>query len=383
MTTLDWVILAATALFAISGYLRGFIAGVLSLAGFVLGAIVGTRIADALLASGASSPYAPVFGLVGALGLGAILAFGLEGVGLRLRRSLRLPFLGMLDGVLGAILSATVALAIAWIAGIVVLALPGGGGQLAASVRHSQILRQLDELMPPSGVVLNALARIDPLPAIAAGSAAVAPPPSSVAGQAALARAGRSVVRVVGSACGLGIEGSGWVIAPGVVVTNAHVVAGETDTQVEAGGTPPALHATVVRFDPRNDIAILRVAALRVPSLRLAGDAHSQTPGAIAGYPLDGPLRLEPARVGVTAYINTQDAYGRGPVSRRLTAVRGLIRPGNSGGPVLSRAGSVLTTVFAATTSGGPAGGFGVANSTVRADLALARGAVSTQGCTG
>ncbi|HEY5389925.1 MAG TPA: trypsin-like peptidase domain-containing protein, partial [Solirubrobacteraceae bacterium] len=348
----------------------------------VLGAIVGTRIADALLASGASSPYAPVFGLVGALGLGAILAFGLEGVGLRLRRSLRLPFLGMLDGVLGAILSACVALAIAWIAGIVVLALPGGGS-LATSVRSSHILRQLDELMPPSGVVLNALARIDPLPAIAAGGAAVAPPPSGLAGRAALARARLSVVRVVGSACGLGIEGSGWAIARGVVVTNAHVVAGESDTAVEVDGVGRQLPATVVRFDPRNDVAILRVANLPVRPLPLAADVPSQTPGAIAGYPLDGPLRLEPARVGVTAYINTQDAYGRGPVSRRLTAVRGLIRPGNSGGPVISRGGRVLTTVFAATTSGGPAGGFGVANSTVRADLALARGRVSTQGCTG
>ncbi len=383
MTTIDWVILAATALFAISGYLRGFIAGVLSLAGFVLGAVAGTRVADALLSSGAASPYAPLFGLLGALGLGAILAFGLEGVGIRLRRSLALPFLGILDGVLGALLSAAVALAIAWVAGIVILALPGGGGSLAASVRRSSILRQLDELMPPSGVVLNALARIDPLPAIAGGGAAVAPPPSGPVGGFATARAARSVVRVVGSACGLGIEGSGWVIARGVVVTNAHVVAGESDTAVEVGGSGPALPATVIAFDARNDVAILSVGGLGVRPLHLAGDVASETPGAIAGYPLDGPLALEPARVGVTAYINTQDAYGRGPVSRRLTAVRGLIRPGNSGGPVVSSAGSVLTTVFAATTSGGPAGGFGVANSTVAADLAAASGPVSTEGCTG
>jgi uncharacterized membrane protein required for colicin V production len=383
MTTIDWVILAATALFAISGYLRGFIAGVLSLAGFVLGAVAGTRVADALLSSGAASPYAPLFGLLGALGLGAILAFGLEGVGIRLRRSLALPFLGILDGVLGALLSAAVALAIAWVAGIVILALPGGGGSLAASVRRSSILRQLDELMPPSGVVLNALARIDPLPAIAGGGATVAPPPSGPVGGFATARAARSVVRVVGSACGLGIEGSGWVIARGVVVTNAHVVAGESDTAVEVGGSGPALPATVIAFDARNDVAILSVGGLGVRPLHLAGDVASETPGAIAGYPLDGPLALEPARVGVTAYINTQDAYGRGPVSRRLTAVRGLIRPGNSGGPVVSSAGSVLTTVFAATTSGGPAGGFGVANSTVAADLAAASGPVSTEGCTG
>ena len=155
MTTLDWMILAATLLFAVAGYFRGFIVGVLSLSGFVAGAIAGTRLADALLAGTA----------------GAILALGLEGVGVRLRRGLRLPFLGVVDGVLGALLSATLALGIAWVLGAVVLALPGTGS-LRAEVRRSAILRRLDELMPPSGVVLNALARIDPLPAIAGGTQA-------------------------------------------------------------------------------------------------------------------------------------------------------------------------------------------------------------------
>jgi S1-C subfamily serine protease len=383
MTTLDWLILAATVLFAIFGYLRGFIVGALSLGGFLAGAIAGTRVADALLSSGAASPYAPVFGLVGALGAGAILAFGLEGIGIRLRRGLRLPFLGTLDGVLGALLGAIVALGTAWILGVVVLALPGSNS-LVSAVRRSAILRQLDELMPPSGVVLNALARVDPLPAIAAGGAAVAPPPSLLLAQEpAVARSTRSVVRIVGTACGLGIEGSGWVAAPGIVVTNAHVVAGESDTAVEVGGEPPELPATVVRFDPRNDVAVLRVARLALPALRLASAPAAQTPGAILGYPLDGPFVAEPARIGVTQDLETRDVYGRGPLARRLTPVRGLIRPGNSGGPVVSSSGSVLTTVFAATTGGGPHGGFGVANATVRNDLTALRGAVSTEGCTG
>jgi uncharacterized membrane protein required for colicin V production len=383
MTTLDWLILAATLLFAIFGYMRGFIVGALSLGGFLAGAIAGTRVADALLSSGAASPYAPVFGLVGALGAGAILAFGLEGIGIRLRRGLRLPFLGTLDGVLGALLGAIVALGIAWILGAVVLALPGSTS-LVSAVRRSAILRQLDELMPPSGVVLNALARVDPLPAIAGGGAAVAPPPSLLlAHEPAAARATRSVVRVVGTACGLGIEGSGWVAAPGIVVTNAHVVAGESDTAVEVGGEPPGLPATVVRFDPRNDVAVLRVARLRLPALRLASEPAAETPGAILGYPLDGPFVAKPARIGLTQDLETRDVYGRGPLARALTPVRGLIRPGNSGGPVVSSSGSVLTTVFAATTGGGPHGGFGVANATVRKDLAALGGAVSTEGCTG
>jgi S1-C subfamily serine protease len=383
MTTLDWLILAATVVFAIFGYLRGFIVGALSLGGFLAGAIVGTRVADALLSSGAASPYAPVFGLVGALGAGAILAFGLEGIGIRLRRGLRLPFLGTLDGVLGALLGAIVALGTAWILGVVVLALPGSTS-LVSAVRRSAILRQLDELMPPSGVVLNALARVDPLPAIAGAGAAVAPPPSLLgANEPAVARAGRSVVRVVGTACGLGIEGSGWVAAPGIVVTNAHVVAGESDTAVEVGGEPPELPAKVVRFDPRNDVAVLRVAGLALPALRLASEPAAQAPGAILGYPLDGPFVAEPARIGVTQDLETRDVYGRGPLARRLTPVRGLIRPGNSGGPVVASSGSVLTTVFAATTGGGPHGGFGVANATVANDLSAVRGAVSTESCTG
>jgi uncharacterized membrane protein required for colicin V production len=382
MTTLDWLIAAATLIFAVSGYFRGFIVGVLSLVGFTAGAVAGTRIADALLAGGAASPYAPLFGLIGALVVGAVLALGFEGLGLRLRRALRLPFLGLADGLLGALLSGAVALALAWILGVVVLALPGTGS-LDAEIRDSAILRRLDELLPPSGVVLNALARIDPLPALAGEGGPVAPPPERASRAPAVRAARASVVRVIGTACGIGIEGSGWVIAPGRVLTNAHVVAGETDTTVEVGGSPPGRSATVVLFDPRNDLAILEVAGLRAPALKLASSAAAQTAGTLLGYPLDGPFVAEPARIGATATVQTQDAYGRGPVARELTSVRALIRPGNSGGPVVNAAGTVLTTVFAATTSPGPSGGYGVANATVRSDLAMAGAPVSTEGCTG
>jgi S1-C subfamily serine protease len=354
---------------------------VLSLAGFVAGAFGGTRVADALLSGGAGSPYAPLFGLIGALIAGAILAIGLEGVGIRLRRGLRLAFLGIADGLLGALLSAAVALALAWILGVVVLALPGTG-TLGREIRKSSILRRLDELLPPSGVVLHALARIDPLPAIAGVGASVAPPPAPAAASATVARAERSVVRVIGTACGIGIEGSGWAIAPDEVLTNAHVVAGENDTTVEIGGDPPDLAATVVLFDPRNDLAILSVPRLAEPALTLAGAPDAGTAGVVLGYPLDGPFTVEQARIGETETVETQDAYGHGPLQRLLTSIRGLIRPGNSGGPVLDSAGEVLTTVFAATTGAGPHGGYGVANATVRADLARVSGPVSTQGCT-
>jgi S1-C subfamily serine protease len=381
MTTLDWLILAATLLFTVAGYFRGFIVGVLSLGGFVGGAVAGTRLAGALLASGAASPYAPLFGLLGALTAGAILAVGLERVGARLRRGLRLPFLGVVDGLLGAALSAAVALGIAWVLGVIVLALPGGG-TLRAEVRRSSILRRLDELMPPSGAVLHVLARIDPLPAINGGASQIAPPSAALANAPVVLRASPSVVRVLGTACGLGIEGSGWAIAPDEVVTNAHVVAGETDTVVEIGGAPPDLRAIPVLFDSRSDIAILRVPGLHAPALALARAPADQTAGAILGYPLDGAFAVTPARIGATQNVETQDAYGRGPLLRLLTPVRGVIRPGNSGGPVIDRSGKVLATIFAATTSPGSDGGYGVANATVRADLAAVHGTVSTQGCT-
>ena len=124
MTGLDWVIVAATVCFAVSGYVRGFIVGALSLVGFVVGAIIGTRIAGALLSAGSASPYAPAFGLFGALTAGAVLATGIGGIGARVRRGLHVPLLGVLDGLAGALLSAAVALGVVWVLGVMVLSLP-------------------------------------------------------------------------------------------------------------------------------------------------------------------------------------------------------------------------------------------------------------------
>ncbi|HEX3873213.1 MAG TPA: MarP family serine protease [Solirubrobacteraceae bacterium] len=380
MTSLDWIIVGATVVFAVSGYFRGFIVGALSLIGFAAGAVLGTRLASGLLSSGDMSPYAPAFGLFGAVLAGGILASGLEGLGLRLRRAVHFAFLGVVDGLLGAGLSACVALGIAWILGTVALQVPGAD-PVRMDIQKSTILQHLDELLPPSGVLLHALARFDPLPSIAGPQAGVAPPAAAVAGDPAVRRAAPSVVRVLGSACGLGIEGSGWVVGPGEVVTNAHVVAGEHDTVVQDEGNPPDLPAEVVVFDPHDDIAVLRVAGLDAPSLQLASDPPAGRSAAILGYPRDGPFDVEPGRIGTTQSVQTQDAYGNGPVTRLLTPIRGLVRPGNSGGPMVDSAGQVVTTVFAATTDGGPSGGFGVANATVAHDVAQAGGAVSTEGC--
>src|SRR5258708_9032717 len=308
LTGLDWIIVAFAVLLALSGYYRGFIVGALSLAGFVVGAIIGTRIATALLSSGSSSPYAPAFGLFGALLAGGILATGLEGVGLRLRGALLIPGLVVVGGRLGARLSACLALGIAWVLGAVALQAPGTEN-LRRDIQRSLILQRLNQLLPPSGVILNALARIDPLPTSTGPSAGGPPPTPAIAHDPGVRAAFPSVVRVLGTACGLGIEGSrGWA-GPDEVVTNAHVVAGETDTVVEAGGHPPNLSARAIAFDPRNDIAILRVPGLGLPALRLGPNPPVGEAAAILGYPENGPFRVRAGPVAPTQAVLTPDAY--------------------------------------------------------------------------
>jgi S1-C subfamily serine protease len=176
------------------------------------------------------------------------------------------------------------------------------------------------------------------------------------------------------------VEGSGWVAAPGVVVTNAHVVAGQNDTRVLLRGQGDALVATAVAFVPRDDIAVLRVSGLDAPALPLAPDPQPGTSGAILGFPLDGPFDVRPGRLGATREVISQDAYGQGPVRRRIASLRGAVRPGNSGGPMVDGAGRVITTIFAATTRG-PRGGYGVPNAVVRRALSHVRDRVSTGRC--
>ena len=380
MSRLDWIIVVFVVLLAFFGFRRGFIVAALSFGGFAIGSFIGTRLGPLLLSRGRSSEYAPAFGLIGALLAGAILATGFEGVGLRLRRTLVVPGLGLLDGALGALLSAGLGLAIAWILAAVVLqATPTAN--LRADIQRSEILRELNQLLPPTGPILNVLASLDPLPSISGPLPNVGPPPAAIARDPAIRASSRSVVRVLGTACGLAIEGSGWVAAPGEVVTNAHVVAGEHDTTVEPFGHEPSLSAYAIAFDPTDDIAVLRVPGLDLPTLDLASNPAAGRAGAVLGYPENGPFDARPARIGETRRIVADDAYGRGPVSRLLTPLRGLVRPGNSGGPLVDRTGAVLTTIFASTTGGGEHGGYGVANATVVHVLAGAGGMVGTGEC--
>jgi S1-C subfamily serine protease len=381
VTELDWIVVLFALALAWLGYRQGFIVGVLSFAGFAAGAFIGTRLGPSLLPHGASSPYAPAFGLLGALLAGAILASGLEGVGRRLRRVLPLPGLRLIDGGMGALLSVVIALGVVWIVAAVVAQVPGQS-TLRSDIQRSLILGTLNRVLPPSGPVLNALARLDPLPSLAGPAPNVAPPSPAIAQARGVKAAAASVVRVLGTACGLAIEGSGWVAAPGEVVTNAHVVAGESDTTVQVEGQAPSLVAIPVAFDPTDDVAVLHVPGLQEPPLSFASQPQEGTSGAILGYPENGPFDVQAGRIGHTQQVISQNAYGEGPVLRLLTPLRGLVRPGNSGGPVVAANGRVLATVFASTTDSGRPGGYGVANATVAKVLRGARGSVGTGRCT-
>jgi S1-C subfamily serine protease len=376
VTRADWLALAFVALAAFLGLRRGLIGSALSLAGIAVGAIVGSRIAPSLL-GGEDSPYTPLVALGGA----AVGAIVFETVGTLagnwIRGTLRVvPPLRALDSLGGLAVGAAAGLAVVWVLGAVALHLPGQT-DLRRGAQRSLVLQRLNALVPPDRL-LEAIQRVDPFPSIAGPLAPVDPPDPRLLSLPGVRAAAPSVVRVLGTACGLSVSGSGWVAAPRLVVTAAHVVAGQDEPTVVVGGRRH--ESRPVAFDARNDVAVLRVASpLGVRALRLV-DAGSGTPVVILGYPENGPFAATPGRIGRTTTVLSEDAYGRGPVTRTITSLRGRVRHGNSGGPAVDSRGRVGATIFAARV--GAEGGFGVPESVVRRALEGARGPVSTGDCT-
>jgi hypothetical protein len=348
--------------FAAVGYERGLVASALPLAGFVAGAVLGGRLGPVLLAEGGESPYAPLITVLCGLLVGTLLAVLMEGVAeaIRVRYVPRGGVVGQVNGFAGAILLGGLGLMLAWAFGAAALNVPGPGERgLREALQKSKILATLNGVMPPSGPILNLLRHIDPVPSVTGPEARVAAPQPGIARDPDVRRAGGSVVKILGEACGLGIEGSGWVAGPDLVVTNAHVIAGQDDTTVTAR-SGDEFDATAVHYEPEDDLAILRADGLGLPELSLAPEVASGTAGAILGYPENGPFQVAAARVGETETVISQDSYGRGPIQREMTPFRGGVKSGNSGGPVVDRSGDVLTTVFAAAKGKGPPAGLGV-----------------------
>jgi S1-C subfamily serine protease len=376
VTWVDWVVVGFAALLAARGAQEGFLAGALALVGVVVGAVVGGRLANAVLQSGSHSRYAPLLAIGGALLLVVLFQSLGARIGLTLRAELfKVPSLRSLDSFGGLLLGAAAGLFLAWAFGVVALQLPGQSS-LRQAVQRSFVLRQLNSLLPPR-TLLQALARIDPFPALGGPFADVPPPNPAVLRLPGVRAAAPSVVRVIGTACGLGIEGSGWVVAPQTVVTAAHVVAGESDTAVNPFGSSTRLGATVFAFDPTNDVAVLKVSGLRARALPLV----NPRPGAsiaVLGYPEDGPFNATAGRIGRTQFALLQNAYGSGVVDRLVTTLRGTYRHGDSGGPGVDASGAVQSMLFASRVGGG---GFGVPAAPIRTALAASHGPVSTGQC--
>ncbi|HEX3055043.1 MAG TPA: MarP family serine protease [Gaiellaceae bacterium] len=373
----DWIALGLVAVSALAGMRRGLVVTALSFGGLVAGAYAGSRVAPHLLRGGSGSAWTPLAGLIGAM-LGAVLLQTLAGIaGSMARGGLRLTPLRLVDSFGGLVVGAAAGVVLVWVLSATALLVPGQAS-LRRDVQRSAVVRRLDQAVPPRRL-LKLLARIDPFPSIAGPTPPSTPPSPQIAGNAAVRHAAQDVVRVLGTACGVGVEGSGWFATDDLVVTAAHVVAGERDTGVEIPGLSGVHAADVVAFDPHNDIAVLRVQQ-RAPFALPLVDPQPGAAVAVVGYPEDGPLQSTPGRVGPTAVALTQDAYGNGPVERTITALSGDIRHGDSGAPAIDANGAVEATIFAARL--GTTGGYGVPSSVVRRVLDSAGTAsVSTGSC--
>jgi S1-C subfamily serine protease len=377
---LDILIALFVVLVVLRGARTGLLAGVFSLVGVVLGASLGSRVAPYLLPEGEN----PLFGA--GITLASILAFAVLGeiaaraAGGAVRNRLASPASEALDGIGGAVLGLALSLVLVWAIGVFALQSSPLAGAFPA-VNESRILQLLDERMP-SELLTRAVAELNPLPQIRGPEPDVAVPNGRLARDPEVLAAGPRTMRVSSIACGYGVEGSGWVAAPDLVVTNAHVVAGEAVTRVQPGGAGPRYRAEVVLFDDRNDVAILRVAGLGLDPMPLARPRLGEAT-AVLGFPENGPLDVQPARTGATRRVISGDAYNRGPVERTVTGFRVFVRPGNSGGPVVNGDGEVVATVFASR-AGSSDSGYGIPSQLVQRRLAAAAARtepVSTGGC--
>src|ERR687898_1445971 len=362
------------------GARTGFLAGVFSLVGVVVGASVGSRIAPSLLPDGGN----PIYGA--GITLGSILAFSVLGeviarsMGGSIKPRLSSPASATLDGLGGALLGVALALVLVWAVGVFALQSPTLAS-LQPVAQDSRILQTLKERMP-SGLLTQAVADLQPLPKIRGPEPEVAAPEGNIVNDPDVQAASQRTLRVSGTACGYGVEGSAWVAGRNLVVTNAHVVAGETATWVQIGGAGQQLPAEVVAFDERNDIAVMRVEGLGLAPLPIAA-ARPGEAAAVIGFPQNGPLDIEPARTGTTERVVSTDAYDNGPVERIVTSFRVYVRPGNSGGPAVDADGQVISTIFASRTDSNNSG-YGVPSRIVQRHLQAAASRttpVSTGGC--
>jgi S1-C subfamily serine protease len=352
----DVILIILVIVFAVNGYRQGFFVGLMSFIGFFGGAAIGLQLGP-WLAGFVRADLARVFiSLLTIFGI-AIAGQALAGwLGSRIRASIRNRTGQTLDDLGGSLVSVVAVLLVAWLvaAPLGSSALPG----LARSVRNSAILHGINQVMPDSAQTLsdalrdtvdtndfpNVFGELDPTRV-----REVSPPDPALAASGVVTRSERSVVKILGAApsCSRRIEGSGFVYAPEHVLTNAHVVAGTRSISVEQDGDRHA--GRVVEYDPERDLAVVYVPGLSAPVMNFASTpAQTGADAIVLGYPLDGPYNAQAARIREDGPIRGPDIYNSATVTRDIYTIRGLVRSGNSGGPLVDPSGDVLGVVFAA-----------------------------------
>jgi S1-C subfamily serine protease len=397
---LDVALVVLALLSAAAGYRRGLICSITSFAGFLAGAAIGVQVAPALARAVLKAPTDAgtadqaigqrLITLIAVFLIAMIGHFLGQAIGIRLRAQIHRTPLGPVDGVGGAVISVATLLVFAWLLGLTLAYTPATG--LARQVRNSTVLQTVDRVIPVEGQqvlagLLRQVQRHD-LPVVTGPfstllAPSVAPPDPAVV-PAAIRVAGSSIVKITGAApsCNRAISGTGFVFAADRVMTNAHVLAGVSSPRVTAPGGS-TLAARVVVYDPNRDIAVLLVPGLNRQPLRLAGPVASGTAAVVAGYPENGPFTALPARVAARTKVTGPNIYQNRTVTREVYTVRGRVRPGNSGGPLLSTTGQVYGVVFAASVDQSQVG-YVLTNAEVAPDFQAGRTAtasVSTLGC--
>ena len=378
MTAVDGIVIAWMVIWAVFGSSRGLVEQVLSLTGLAVGALAGSRLAPLLLPEGRESLWLPLVSLAGAIVGATLVQAVLLVLAGPLRRRVADGPARRIDQGGGLVLGAALGLVLAWLIAAVALYQPGDGvAALREEVQRSSILSTALRALPPDRV-LGALARVDPFPLLPLPAAVLPDPDPSVSATAAASRAQGSIVQLRGRACGRVKQGTGWVVGDDLVATNAHVVAGQGDTQVIAGDGR-VLSARAVYVDGDADVALMRVADLGLPALPL-GDAPSTGQTVVLmGFPGGGALTAQTATAAAPRTVLAPDAYGRGRQARSVVVTRGSLGPGSSGGPVVDALGRVRAMIF----GGSPDGesGAAVPPGPIRAGLRSSLVPVSTGPC--
>ena len=359
MDLLDILLLLAVLAYAASGYRRGLVAGCVALAGFVGGAAVGVWVLPWLMELVEPGTTAATVTAVLTVLVPAAVGHELAGrLALRLRRELDQGPLRVVDGVGGAVANSVAVLIVAWVAASVLAA--SSSPLLTSAIRDSRLLGTVQDAMPDTtpawfSRATSALTEAG-FPQVfnpfeSESTAEVAKPTGDSVTAAATDAAKLSTVKIEGVAGTQGREGSGFVYAARHVMTNAHVVAGIDEPSVRVGGVGRSYASRVVLFDPDKDVAVLYVPELKAPVLKWDDDADRGDSAVVAGYPEDGDLNLQAATVASRVRATGQNIYNDKNVTREIYSIRSTVRPGNSGGPLLTTDGRVYGVVFARSTS--------------------------------